>query len=150
MQHASAIEPAILTPSTKAEEGHDLPISFEQTVDLVGLELAEKARDAALALYRTGRDFARERGIIIADTKFEFGLRDGGLVLIDECLTADSSRFWPVDEVCARWPADVVRQAGAARLVVRTSTGTSSRRHHPCPMKSSRRPPPPTRRSTAD
>ena len=99
MQHASQIDPAILTPSTKAEEDHDRPISFEQTVDLVGRELAEKARDAALTLYETARDFARGRGIVIADTKFEFGLRDGELVLIDECLTADSSRFWPAEEV---------------------------------------------------
>ncbi|MEE2887629.1 MAG: phosphoribosylaminoimidazolesuccinocarboxamide synthase [Planctomycetota bacterium] len=99
LQHASQIEPAILTPSTKAEEGHDLPISFEQTVELVGAEVAEQARDAALALYNRGRDFARERGIVIADTKFEFGLLNGELILIDECLTADSSRFWPAEEV---------------------------------------------------
>ncbi len=99
MQHDSQIEPAILTPSTKADEGHDMPISFEQTVELVGREVAEKARDAALALYSTGRDYATERGIVIADTKFEFGLLDGELILIDECLTADSSRFWPTEEV---------------------------------------------------
>jgi phosphoribosylaminoimidazole-succinocarboxamide synthase len=99
LQHASQIEPAILTPSTKAEEGHDMPISFEETVDLVGVEIAEQARDKALELYNTGRDFARERGIVIADTKFEFGMLDGELILIDECLTADSSRFWPAEEV---------------------------------------------------
>lgn len=76
-----------------------MPISFAQTVELVGLEVAEKARDTALELYNRGRDYARERGIVIADTKFEFGLLNGELVLIDECLTADSSRFWPAEEV---------------------------------------------------
>ncbi len=99
LQHASQIEPAILTPSTKAETGHDEPISFEQVIDLVGKDIAEKARDAALTLYRTGRDHAATRGFVIADTKFEFGMLDGEMVLIDECLTPDSSRFWPADEV---------------------------------------------------
>lgn len=99
LQHASRIEPAILTPSTKAESGHDMPISFEQTVDLVGSEIATKARDTALELYNRGAEYARERGIVIADTKFEFGMLNGELILIDECLTADSSRFWPVEEV---------------------------------------------------
>lgn len=99
MLHASRIEPAILTPSTKAESGHDEPISFDQAAELVGLDIANAARAAALALYGAGRDFAAERGIVIADTKFEFGLLDGELILIDECLTPDSSRFWPVDEV---------------------------------------------------
>ncbi len=99
MQHASKFEPAILTPSTKAESGHDEPISFAQVVDLVGLETAERARDAALELYKRGHDYAATRGMVIADTKFEFGLCDGELMLIDECLTPDSSRFWPADEV---------------------------------------------------
>jgi phosphoribosylaminoimidazole-succinocarboxamide synthase len=99
MQHASKIEPAILTPSTKAESGHDQPISFERAVELVGAEAAETARAAALALYEAGRAHAAARGIVIADTKFEFGIRDGKVLLIDECLTPDSSRFWPVDEV---------------------------------------------------
>ncbi len=100
LQHASAIEPAILTPSTKAAEGdHDEPISFEQVQELVGPEIAAQGRDAALALYQRGRDYARQRGIVIADTKFEFGMADGTLMLIDECLTPDSSRFWPADEV---------------------------------------------------
>ena len=99
LQHASQIEPPILTPSTKAETGHDLPISFDQVVELVGHATAERARDAALRLYAAGRDYARERGIVIADTKFEFGLLHGEVILIDECLTPDSSRFWPADEV---------------------------------------------------
>ena len=99
LQHASELDPPILTPSTKAESGHDMPISFARVVELVGQRVAERARDAALALYRTARAFARERGIVIADTKFEFGLLDGEVILIDECLTPDSSRFWPAEEV---------------------------------------------------
>jgi len=99
LDHASPLEPPILTPSTKAEEGHDVPISFERVVQLVGHDVAAKARDAALSLYSSGRDYARERGIVIADTKFEFGLLDDELILIDECLTPDSSRFWPATEV---------------------------------------------------
>jgi phosphoribosylaminoimidazole-succinocarboxamide synthase len=99
LQHASEFPTPILTPSTKAHTGHDDPISFAQVVELVGKPVAERARDAALKLYAAGRDYARERGIVIADTKFEFGLRDGELLLIDECLTPDSSRFWPANEV---------------------------------------------------
>ncbi|MFN8535161.1 MAG: phosphoribosylaminoimidazolesuccinocarboxamide synthase [Dehalococcoidia bacterium] len=87
----------IFTPTTKAEAGHDLPMSFDEVVAQVGLELAEHLRDSTLALYQTAADFARERGIIVADTKFEFGLIDGELILIDEALTPDSSRFWPAD-----------------------------------------------------
>ena len=99
LQHASQLEPPILTPSTKAASGHDEPIAFAQVVELVGDRIATAARDAALALYRKGRDHAAKRGIVIADTKFEFGIRDGQLLLIDECLTPDSSRFWPANEV---------------------------------------------------
>jgi phosphoribosylaminoimidazole-succinocarboxamide synthase len=99
LQHASELEPPILTPSTKAETGHDEPISFARVVEMVGDKVAVQARDAALALYRKGREYAKQRGIVIADTKFEFGLRAGKLMLIDECLTPDSSRFWPASEV---------------------------------------------------
>ena len=77
----------------------DEPIDFARCVELVGADVAEQARAAAIALYERGNAHANERGIVIADTKFEFGLRDGQLVLIDECLTPDSSRFWPADEV---------------------------------------------------
>jgi phosphoribosylaminoimidazole-succinocarboxamide synthase len=87
----------VFTPSTKADEGHDENISFDQAADLVGIELATKVRDVSLELYRRGADWARERGIIIADTKFELGMVDGELILCDEVLTPDSSRFWPVD-----------------------------------------------------
>ena len=99
LQHASQLEPPILTPSTKAASGHDEPIDFARVVELVGHDIAHQARAAALALYRGGREYAASRGIVIADTKFEFGLLDGELLLIDECMTPDSSRFWPANEV---------------------------------------------------
>ena len=86
----------IFTPSTKEELGkHDVNISFTEMVDRVGQDLAEEARDLSLAIYRQGVALAKRKGIIIADTKFEFGLDDGKLILIDEVLTPDSSRFWP-------------------------------------------------------
>jgi phosphoribosylaminoimidazole-succinocarboxamide synthase len=88
----------IFTPSTKAEAGHDENISFEEACKTVGMDLASQARDLSLKIYKAGRDYARQRGIIIADTKFEFGLSDGKLILIDEVLTPDSSRFWPADQ----------------------------------------------------
>ena len=91
----------IFTPSTKAEAGHDENISFEEATKIVGEELVTQARDLSLKIYRAGRDYARERGIIIADTKFEFGLFEGKLILIDEVLTPDSSRFWPADQYAA-------------------------------------------------
>ncbi len=83
----------IFTPSTKAEAGHDENISFAQAQQIVGAELANQARDLSLKIYQAGRDYARQRGIIIADTKFEFGLFEDKLILIDEVLTPDSSRF---------------------------------------------------------
>ncbi len=88
----------IFTPATKAETGHDENISFAQAARIVGEEVAEEARSLSLELYAEGRDYARERGILIADTKFEFGMCDGELILIDEVLTPDSSRFWPASE----------------------------------------------------
>jgi phosphoribosylaminoimidazole-succinocarboxamide synthase len=88
----------IFTPSTKAEAGHDENISFEEACKITGPELATQARDLSLKIYQAGRDYARQRGIIIADTKFEFGLFEGKLILIDEVLTPDSSRFWPADQ----------------------------------------------------
>ena len=99
LQHASKLDQPILTPSTKAASGHDEPIDFARCVELVGEDLARQARDVALTLYARGDAYANERGIVIADTKFEFGLWRGALTLIDECLTPDSSRFWPAEEV---------------------------------------------------
>ena len=87
----------LFTPSTKATEGHDEPISFKQVVDLVGQETAEELRRRSLDIYRRGAEYAAGKGIIIADTKFEFGRVDDELILIDEVLTPDSSRFWPAD-----------------------------------------------------
>jgi phosphoribosylaminoimidazole-succinocarboxamide synthase len=99
---ASRLPEPLFTPSTKAAIGdHDENISFEKTVDLIGGELAGKVRDVALELYRFGAAYALERGIIIADTKFEFGILDGELILIDEVMTPDSSRFWPADGYAA-------------------------------------------------
>ncbi len=100
LQQADKLPEAIYTPSTKAEVGeHDANISFAKTVDLIGQDLAGQVRDLSLGIYTEAADFAREKGIIIADTKFEFGLDDHGTVhLIDEVLTPDSSRFWPASE----------------------------------------------------
>ncbi len=88
----------IFTPATKAETGHDLNISFEEAAQIVGMDVAKRVRDLSLQIYTTAREYARKRGIIIADTKFEFGMFDNQLILIDEVLTPDSSRFWPVDQ----------------------------------------------------
>ncbi|HZT62083.1 MAG TPA: phosphoribosylaminoimidazolesuccinocarboxamide synthase [Burkholderiales bacterium] len=98
LQQAQRLPEPIFTPATKAESGHDENISFEQMEKLIGDELARKVRDVSIQLYKEASEYAASRGIIIADTKFEFGL-DGKneLVLIDEVLTADSSRFWPRD-----------------------------------------------------
>ncbi|MFH0862455.1 MAG: phosphoribosylaminoimidazolesuccinocarboxamide synthase [Candidatus Altiarchaeota archaeon] len=88
----------IFTPTTKAETGHDLNITFEDVVRLIGGENAHKIREHTLELYESARKSVEGKGIIIADTKFEFGLKDGELLLIDEALTPDSSRFWPMDQ----------------------------------------------------
>jgi phosphoribosylaminoimidazole-succinocarboxamide synthase len=100
LQQADKLPEAIYTPSSKAEVGeHDENISFEETIKLVGQDLAEQVRDVSLKIYTECAAFAREKGIIIADTKFEFGVDDSGtLYLIDEVLTPDSSRFWPADQ----------------------------------------------------
>jgi len=84
----------LFTPSTKAEEGHDINISFDETVKILGSEQAEKVKEIALAVYRHGREIAEKKGIIIADTKMELGVFNGKLILIDELMTPDSSRFW--------------------------------------------------------
>jgi phosphoribosylaminoimidazole-succinocarboxamide synthase len=99
LKQADKLPEVIFTPATKAEVGaHDENISFAQVEKVIGKDLAARVRDVSIRLYREAADFARDRGIIIADTKFEFGTDAGGkLFLIDEALTADSSRFWPVD-----------------------------------------------------
>lgn len=100
IDQAARLPEPIFTPATKAALGdHDINISFEQVVDEIGAELAQQVRELAIAIYRRGSEYAIRRGIIIADTKFEFGLDSNGkLYLIDEVLTPDSSRFWPADQ----------------------------------------------------
>jgi phosphoribosylaminoimidazole-succinocarboxamide synthase len=98
LREADALPEPIFTPATKEESGHDINISFLKMVEIVGRELADTLRQRSLEVYRRGADYARGRGIIIADTKFEWGtLPDGEVILIDEVLTPDSSRFWPAD-----------------------------------------------------
>lgn len=98
LQESSRLPEPLFTPSTKAEEGHDENITFEEMLKLVNHEIAGAAREKSLQIYRRGVEIAEEKGIIIADTKFEFGLVDGELILIDEALTPDSSRFWPKEQ----------------------------------------------------
>ncbi len=96
LKESDRLPEPIFTPSTKAELGtHDENVSFDVMVEMCGQELAEQARDYTLKIYSRARDLAAEKGIIIADTKFEFGVYDGELIIIDECMTPDSSRFWP-------------------------------------------------------
>ena len=132
LQESDQLPEPVFTPSTKSDV-HDENISFEQAVDLVGEELATQARAISLDLYARGAALARERGIIIADTKFELGLVDGELVLCDEVMTPDSSRFWPVDE----WtPGRRRRRASTSSRCAttsRVSTGTRTRRRRRSP-----------------
>jgi len=98
LQQAERLPEPLFTPSTKAAEGHDVNISFDDAVDLVGKEIAQRARDLCVEAYRRGAAAAERHGIVVADTKFELGFIDGELALCDEVLTPDSSRFWPADE----------------------------------------------------
>lgn len=96
LKRADKLDEVIFTPATKADEGHDMNISFEEMQDLVGGEMGQKVKEISVSIYKKVSEYAYSKGIIIADTKFEFGIRDGGIVLIDEIFTPDSSRFWPV------------------------------------------------------
>jgi phosphoribosylaminoimidazole-succinocarboxamide synthase len=99
LKQAQKLPEPIFTPATKAESGHDENISFQRMCEIVGKDVGQKVKDVSIRLYKEASDFAATKGIIIADTKFEFGLDDkGNVVLIDEVLTADSSRFWPADQ----------------------------------------------------
>ncbi|MBA2849401.1 phosphoribosylaminoimidazolesuccinocarboxamide synthase [Thermosulfuriphilus ammonigenes] len=99
LRESDRLPEPIFTPSTKAAQGeHDENITFSQMAEIIGQDMANKVRDISLAIYLKASTYAEERGIIIADTKFEFGLKDGELILIDEVLTPDSSRFWPREE----------------------------------------------------
>ena len=98
LKESSELPEPLFTPSTKAEAGHDENISLAEAQKIVGKDIANQASELSLKIYKAARDYARQRGIIIADTKFEFGHFDGQLILIDEVLTPDSSRFWPADQ----------------------------------------------------
>jgi phosphoribosylaminoimidazole-succinocarboxamide synthase len=98
LRESDRLPEPIFTPATKAESGHDENISFDRMSDIVGAEHAEQLRQFSMKIYSTSAEFARARGILIADTKFEFGLVDHQIILIDEALTPDSSRFWPADQ----------------------------------------------------
>jgi phosphoribosylaminoimidazole-succinocarboxamide synthase len=97
LREADRLPETIFTPASKAATGHDENISWEQCVSLVGEPVAREIRAHSIRLYEEGREYAAQHGIIVADTKFEFGILDGRVILIDECLTPDSSRFWPAD-----------------------------------------------------
>jgi phosphoribosylaminoimidazole-succinocarboxamide synthase len=99
LREADMLERAIFTPTTKADEGHDMPMTFDEVCGVVGRETAERMRDKSIEIYSAAREYAKSRGIIICDTKFEWAEIDGELTLVDELLTPDSSRFWPAD----RW-----------------------------------------------
>lgn len=98
LELASELPEPIFTPATKSESGHDQNITWEECCGIIGEETARRVRDLSLEIYSAGREHAGSCGIIVADTKFEFGRLDGQLLLIDECLTPDSSRFWPADQ----------------------------------------------------
>ena len=98
LQNCAKFPEAIFTPATKADEGHDENVSFERVVQEVGLETAQALKEKSLQVYAKGRDYAATKGIILADTKFEWGWHEGELILIDEVMTPDSSRFWPADQ----------------------------------------------------
>lgn len=99
MKESEQLTEPIFTPSTKAELGtHDENVSFEKMKEICGAQLAEQAKDYTIKIYTRARDLAAQKGIIIADTKFEFGVYDGELIIIDECMTPDSSRFWPMEQ----------------------------------------------------
>ena len=106
LQESSKLPELIFTPATKAQTGHDINVSFDAVVEKLGIETATKLRDLSLSIYKKAADYAETRGIIIADTKFEFGLHEGRIILIDEVLTPDSSRFWPAGKYAPGRPQD--------------------------------------------
>ena len=116
LKESDAFPEPIFTPATKATTGHDDNISFDEMCDIVGVETASHLRDLTLRIYKKAADYARQRGIIIADTKFEFGRTAKGITLADEVLTPDSSRFWPADKYAPGKAAGFVRQAVRSRL----------------------------------
>ena len=135
LRESDKLPEPIFTPATKAQTGHDENISFEHTASLIGADLAGRLRDLTLYIYKRAADYASARGIIIADTKFEFGLIDGQITLADEVLTPDSSRFWPAESY---HPAARSRPTTSSTCAIISNpfTGTSSRRLPRCPRKS--------------
>ena len=104
LRESEKFDEPLFTPSTKAESGHDINISFEEMADLVGKEDADRIKEFSMKIYEEGARFALKKGIIIADTKFEFGKIDNDIIIVDEILTPDSSRFWPADKYQAGKP----------------------------------------------
>ncbi len=98
LKQCQKFQEPLFTPSTKAKVGHDINIDFSEAIRIAGKDIAQQAKDLSILLYKKGQEYAASKGIIIADTKFEFGIHDGKLMLIDEILTPDSSRFWPADQ----------------------------------------------------
>lgn len=132
LKESDKLPEPVFTPSTKAESGlHDVNIDFEKTVEKIGKPLAEKVRTLSIEIYNKGADLAYKKGIIIADTKFEFGLLDDDLILIDEILTPDSSRFWPKPSYKPGGRKRVLT-SNTSETTCFPSTGIKSHRHHPC------------------
>ena len=147
LQQAQQLPEPIFTPSTKAEAGeHDENISFAETVGLLGAELADKVRTLSLTIYRQAAEYAAERGIIIADTKLEFGFDGNGeLYLIDEVLTPDSSRFWPADSYRMGISPPALTSSSCG-IILKPWTGTKKRPARHCRKRSSGKQPPSTGR----
>ena len=153
-RRALALDPPLFSPATKAESGHDENVTIARMAEALGRELTARLRDASFAVYRAGRDHAASRGIIIADTKFEFGTAaDGTLLLIDEVMTPDSSRFWPADRYApGRSQPSFDKQPlrdYLAGLKDRRAAGTARRRRRRCPRRWSRPPAAATSRRSA-
>lgn len=98
LKQAQKLPEPIFTPTTKESEGHDESITFDQLADKIGIELAQKLRDVSIKMYNTASSYAESKGLILADTKFEFGMTDDGLIIADEIFTPDSSRYWDMNE----------------------------------------------------
>ena len=135
LQEGDQFPEVLFTPTTKAEVGHDENMSYDEVVGMVGQEMADRLRDTTIEVYEFARDFAKERGIIIADTKLEFGTIDGELTLIDELLTPDSSRFWDVTgyEPGSLSPISTNSLCGTGWM---PQDGITSHRHQSCPRTS--------------
>lgn len=129
LEEASELPEPIFTPATKAESGHDENVPFDRMADELGEELATTLRDLTLELYGFGRELARRRGIILADTKYEFGLIDGRVTLVDEVMTPDSSRYWPAD----RWQPGSTPPSFDKQFVRDYATSTGWDRSPPAP-----------------